>query len=278
MSLPGPHTAAGASGFAAILTDPVAALLAFDFDGVLSPIVDDPERAYVHPDVIPALRRLAPKVGGLAIVSGRPARSVVRLGGFAEVPELSGLRIIGQYGLERLDTPVGELRTPPEAPGVAMVRERLPALLAELPAPNGTAIEDKGHALVVHVRRTADPEAATELLIQPLTELAAANGLVVEPGRMVLELRPPGLDKGSVLRSLLTEDAARTVLYAGDDVGDLPAFDAVGELRERGEVAGLLICSASDEARGIAEHADLVVEGVPGVVRVLEGLADRLDA
>lgn len=276
MSLPGPHTAAGASGFAAILTDPASALLAFDFDGVLSPIVDDPEQAYAHPDAIPALRRLAPLVGGLVIVTGRPARTVVRLGGFADVPELAGLRIVGQYGLERLDSPTAALQTPPEPPGVARVREALPDLLAELAAPEGTSVEDKGHALVVHVRRTPDPAAAGAALIQPLTELAEANGLVVEPGRMVLELRAPGFDKGGALRGLISQYAARAVLYAGDDVGDLPAFDAVRELRDQGEIAGLLICSASEEVARLVEHADLVVDGVPGVIRVLDGLADRL--
>ena len=270
-----PRTKAGERGLAAFTAEPRASLLALDFDGVLSPIVPDPERAYAHPEVVPALRRLAPLVGSVAVITGRPAEVAVRLGGFAGVPELSDLRILGQYGVERLDSPDGELRTPPPHPGVDEVRHRLSDLLAGVPAPEGTAVEDKGHALVVHTRPTADPERALALLTGPLTELAAAHGLVAEPGRMVVELRAPGVDKGGALRTLIAETKARTVLYVGDDLGDLPAFAVVEELRGRSAIDGLLVCSGSDEVTEVAARADLVVDGVPGVVHLLRTLADR---
>lgn len=277
MSLPEPHTTAGAEALAALGASPGMALLAFDFDGVLSPIVRDPDRAYVHPAAVAALARITPLVGAVAIVTGRPAEVVVRLGGFASVPALASLRIIGQYGVERMDSPTGEVRTPSPHPGVAEVRRELPGVLASVPAPAGVNVEDKGHALVVHTRPAADPDGAIALLTRPLTALAEPHGLVAEPGRMVLELRAPGVDKGAAMRSLIDETGASVVSYAGDDLGDLPAFDAVESLRTQGKIRGLLICSGSDEVTAVAERADLVVDGVPGVAAFLDALADQLE-
>jgi trehalose 6-phosphate phosphatase len=136
-------------------------------------------------------------------------------------------------------------------------------------------VEEKGRAVAVHTRRASDPQAAFEALRQPLTDLAARHGLIVEPGRMVLELRPPGVDKGVALTEYIREIGAQSVLYAGDDLGDLPAFAAVEKLRSDG-VPGLLVASGSAEVTELAERADLVVDGPAGVVRLLRTLAAQL--
>jgi trehalose 6-phosphate phosphatase len=95
----------------------------------------------------------------------------------------------------------------------------------------------------------------------------------VHTGRLVLELRPPGFDKRGALLSLC-DPRPSAVLFAGDDVGDLPAFDAVDELRAQG-VAGVTVCSASDEGPAqLRERADLVVDGPAGVVALLARLLD----
>jgi trehalose 6-phosphate phosphatase len=127
----------------------------------------------------------------------------------------------------------------------------------------------------VHVRRTADPSAAFALVEQPLRSLADELGLLVEPGRMVLELRPPGADKGAALRALVEEAGPSVVAFVGDDLGDLAAFAAVEELRSTG-LPGLLVCSGSTEVSDLAERADLVVDGPAGVVALLDALADEL--
>src|SRR5689334_2313631 len=113
---------------AALLAEPARALLALDFDGTLAPIVPRPEDARPAAGAIAVLTRLAGAVGALAVVSGRPADEVVRLGELAAVP---GLRVVGHYGLQRWRD--GILVTPDPAPGVAMARERLPQLLANAP-------------------------------------------------------------------------------------------------------------------------------------------------
>src|SRR2546429_55113 len=124
-------------------------------------------------------------------------------------------------------------------------------------------------------RRTADPEGVLEVLRGPLAELAGRHGLIVEPGRMVLEVRPPGIDKGVALADYVRRSSASAVLYAGDDLGDLAAFDGVERLRAEG-VPGVLVCSGSNEVTGLAARADLVVDGPTGVVGLLDALARQL--
>ncbi|MEU6448689.1 trehalose-phosphatase [Streptomyces sp. NPDC046979] len=270
--LPTPSTAAGRAGLDALLADPGRAVIALDFDGTLAPIVADPDRARAHPDAVPALAALAPKVAGVAVITGRPAEVAVRHGGFADVPGLDHLVVLGHYGAERWDAATGTLTTPAPHPGVAAVRAELPALLERSGAGEGTWTEEKGHAVAVHTRRAPDPQAAFDALRVPLTDLASRHGLIVEPGRMVLELRPPGMDKGAALRAYVRDTKAASVLYAGDDLGDLPAFAAVDVLRTEG-TPGLLVCSGSDEVPDLRERADVVVDGPEGVVNLLRALA-----
>ena len=274
-SMPTPVTPAGRDGLDAIMARPARAVLAFDFDGTLAPIVPDPEQARAHPDAVPALAALAPKVASVAVVTGRPAGVAVRHGGFAGVPGLEHLVVLGHYGAERWDAVTGTVQAPAPHPGVAEVRAELPGFLDAIGAWQGTWIEEKGRAVAVHTRRAKDPQAAFEALREPLVQLAARHGLIVEPGRMVLELRPPGMDKGVALSEYVRDVRAESVMYCGDDLGDLPAFAAVDKLRSEG-VPGLLICSGSNEVTELADRADLVVNGPQGVVHLLESLATQL--
>ncbi|WP_128381119.1 trehalose-phosphatase [Streptomyces cavernae] len=274
--LPTPGTPAGRAGLDAVLRRPERSVIALDFDGTLAPIVADPEQARAHPDAIPALAALAPHVASVAVVTGRPAAVAVRNGGFAGVPGLEHLVVLGHYGAERWDAATDTVTAPPPHPGVAAVRAELPALLERSGAGPGIWIEEKGRAVAVHTRRADDPWAAFEALREPLAGLAARHGLIVEPGRMVLELRPPGMDKGVALLDHVREVSAEAVLYAGDDLGDLPAFAAVEKLRSDG-VPGVLVCSGSTEVTDLAERADLVVAGAEGVVRLLAALASGMN-
>ncbi|MDQ1674291.1 MAG: trehalose 6-phosphate phosphatase [Frankiaceae bacterium] len=267
---PEPRTAAGSAGLAALLADPARAVVALDYDGTLSPIVDRPEDAVPAPGAVEALARLARVVGCVVLITGRPVAQVVSLAGLDSAPGLRSLQVLGQYGLQRWDARSGRVESPEPLPAVQTARDRLPDLLAE--APDGVSVEDKHTALVVHFRRAADPAAAAAALQPALTQLAEQVGLEPHPGRHVLELRPPGFDKGGTLRQLLSEREARSVLFAGDDVGDLPAFAAVEQARAGG-VPGVLVCSSSPEVTGLAERADLVVDGPVGVVDLLDRLA-----
>jgi trehalose 6-phosphate phosphatase len=273
VSLPEPTTAAGREGLTAFLDDPRRALLAVDFDGTLAPIVPDPADARAHPDVPAALARLAARIGTLAVITGRSAETVVRLGGLDTIPGLDGLTVLGAYGAERWEAATGELRVPSPHTGVMAARAELPAVIRGA-VPSGQAhLEDKGGALAVHTRRAADPSGALRALHAPLSALAARHALTVEPGRYVLELRPPGMDKGTALAGLVGEAGPGSLLYAGDDLGDLTAFETVARLREDG-LPGLRILSGSSEVPELSAATDLTVDGPAGVAALLAALAE----
>ncbi|GAA3266317.1 MULTISPECIES: trehalose-phosphatase [Dactylosporangium] len=274
MVLRTPESEAGAAGLTAILEQPQEASLAFDFDGVLSPIVADPGSSRPYPGVVAALGRLAELVGSVSIITGRPVADVLRLGDLGELAALEHFSIYGVYGMQRWDWASRSVVSEPVPAGVAAARAELPALL-DAAGFGGVSIEDKAMSVAVHTRRADAPQEAFAALREPLNAVAARHGLAVEPGRMVLELRPPGIDKGHALESVVAEHRVRAVAYFGDDLGDLAAFDAVERLRETG-VFGLKVCSGSDEVPRLAERADLIVDGPPGVLEFVESLNERL--
>jgi trehalose 6-phosphate phosphatase len=269
-----PRTDAGRTGLDALLATPDRALIAFDYDGTLAGIVDDPMEARPDDGMVDRLGELSSRVRLVAVVTGRPAQQAVDLGGFDSAPGLERLVVLGHYGLERWDAASSSLHTvdPPE--GLERVRATLPDLLASLDLQDAD-VEDKGLSVAVHVRRLADPAGAFSAMEGPLRELAGASGLAAEPGRFVVELRPPGMDKGQALRTLADEVEAQTVVFTGDDLGDLPAFDEVARMRGQGSF-GLLVCSGSDEVTALAEKADLVVDGPQGVAGFIDELVSAL--
>ena len=184
-----------------------------------------------------------------------------------------GLIVIGHYGWQRWQD--GQLTAAAATPAIQAARGALPGVLRQAGAPDGTWVEDKAHAVAVHTRRAADPEAALRRLRDPLGELAAGLGLDAQPGRFVIELRPPGMDKGAALTGLAGERAARSVLFCGDDLGDLPAFAAIRALRAGG-IPGCAVASASAESPQVAAEADLVVPGPDGIVALLTAIAGQL--
>jgi trehalose 6-phosphate phosphatase len=239
-------------------------LVAVDFDGTLAPIVPDPTDSRPAPGAIGALRDIAERGAQVAVITGRDAGTVVGLGGLDAIP---GLIVEGLYGAERWQG--GELTTLPEPETMHRLRAALPPLVAT--GDPKLWIEDKRLSLVVHGRLAADPEAALDPVREPVTVLGEQLGLSVHPGRGVLELRLPGYDKGAALHRLAAELAPKAVLFVGDDVGDLPAFAAVAELRDQGTPAWS-VAAVSAEAPEVARAADVRVEGPAGVVALLQSL------
>lgn len=276
MGLPEPRTTAGAQALSAIITSPADTLVGLDFDGTLAPIVDDPEQAYADPAAVAALGRLGERVGAVVVITGRPVRTAVRLGGFDAVAGLGSMVVLGQYGVERWDAAGDSYRLPPEPDEIDAVAAELPELLDSLGLAEAR-VEHKGRAIGVHTRTVADPARAFAALESPIRELAGRHGLRVEPGKNVWEIRPAGVDKGASLRAVVAETGARQVVFAGDDLGDLPAFEAVQALRGEG-LAGLLVCSASYEEDALVAISDVILDGTAGVAEWLTALADAIDA
>ncbi|MBO9532644.1 MAG: trehalose-phosphatase [Solirubrobacteraceae bacterium] len=247
-----------------------------DFDGVLSPIVEDPAAARPDPQSKAALATLAPSLALAACITGRAALQARDLLGLPEFT-YSGL-----HGAELL-LPGAEVPIVPEA--FAADAQRVAALIAEAEAePDGLAdlaVEHKGPIVALHWRRSEDP-ARAEARARELGARAEAAGLRAGAGRAVLELRP-GLKvtKGDGLRALLSgAPDAKTVLVAGDDVTDLDAFAAAAELRAEGRLTAAvrIAVSGPDAPPEVAAAADVVLADPAELGALLSALASRAPA
>lgn len=270
------QTPAGEVFAPAVAADPQGALLAFDFDGTLAHMSLDPEDVSLTPASAAAIDRLAQAGIQIAIVSGRPVESIERLARVSERTGLGNAVLLGQYGTERLDVATAERRDPPVPPGMTQAHSDLSELLAGIP---GTFVENKGRAIVAHTRRCAAPEAVLAELEEPLRDLAARHGLIVEPGRLVWELRSSSVTKGDALWELIQEFEPTAVLMAGDDRGDIAAFDALSEYANA-EGSSVSVCAAvskSAEQPALARRADVLCDGPDGVSAWLTFLADAVE-
>lgn len=267
----------GEQRYAALVRAAPETVVGLDFDGTLAPIVDDPEKARIHPDADAVLVDLAAQVLAVAVITGRPARQALDLGGLEEVGDDiaavgKDLYLFGQYGNERWSSSARRVVGPRPPAGLASFERELPRALRRVDAP-GAYVEDKGLAVAVHTRRLDDPEASFQRLLPELRDLAQRHDLVVEPGRNVIEVRSPGVHKGGAVRTLVEELDAGGFVFAGDDLGDLEAFEAVRDLARAG-MPTLLICSSSEEESALVDLADVVVDGPQGVLALLAQLAE----
>jgi len=274
--LPTPETR---QALAPLLVDPAHTAIVSDFDGTLSPIVDEPANARAVPGTAGVLARLADRFGVVAVVSGRPASFLVEQLGPTSASGAEGspgphrddrgVQFVGLYGLERS----GQNGTIKTQRAGARWRSAVEAAALRLgsAAPTGVVVEPKGLAVTVHWRRA--PEAAEWAQAAASAE-AARTGLRAHLGRMSVELRPDvDVDKGTVTRELTAGCSA--ACYVGDDLGDLPAFAALGDLARHDGMATVSIAVVDDEsAPEVIEAADITVNGPAKALQLLAWLAE----
>lgn len=195
-------------------------LVAFlDFDGTLSPLVDDPLDAVLAPGMSDAIDRLA-RSGTVAVVSGRGADDVrVRVG-------RSDVWVAGSHGFE-IVSPSGERHERPDAVAAdAALAEAAVRLEGELAGVPGVRVERKHLGLSVH-DRMVEAGRVDDVRRAAADEAARHPGLRVTHGKRVTELRPDvDWHKGTAVRWLLDRLAApgSVALYVGDDTTDEDAF------------------------------------------------------
>lgn len=243
---------------------PTRTALFLDFDGTLAAIVADPRDARPLPGVPALLSDLAEEFQLVAVISGRPTAFLAETLGSS-----AGVTLAGLYGLERA------LQGPEHDAWADVIDEVVRE--AESTAPPGIYVEPKGLTVTLHWRHAP---AQKEWVVAFAQRVAAGHDLLVHEGRHERELRPPlDVDKGTVVRSLAAEHAGRLDNAAafGDDIGDLPAFEAVSELtRPDGTALYTVRVAAVDteSPRQVADAADLTVAGATGAVALLDALKE----
>lgn len=232
-----------------------------DLDGTLAPISPTPEAAAIRPGNLQHLAALAGLLPVVGLISGRRAASLQAKAG------LPGLVYVGNHGLEQwMD---GEVVGLPQAAAyrtaLQQAREEIAAVL-----PPGALAEDKGLTLSIHYRQTRDPREFMLTRAVQIQTIAQQHGLVLFPGKMVLEVRPPvDVDKGTAFYELVREHKLSAALFLGDDVSDIHALQAARKLRGEGIHAyGVGVLSEEAPAE-LAEDADYLAADVADVEELL---------
>ena len=253
------------------LARPAAAGILTDFDGTLAPIVEDPTAAKALPGAVLTLHRLARHYRRVAVISGRPAQFLVEqlhlehdelLAGETEG---EGLIVSGLYGLQAATA--GVVTAHPDCETWKPVVDRT-ADEAEEQMPDGVIVERKILTVTLHYRTRPD---AADWVRAWAAEAAARTGLKLHPARMSEELIPPiPTNKGKVVGDL--SQGLEAVCFFGDDVGDLPAFDALDALRAGGVHTLKVVARSSEAPARLLDAGDVVVDGPEGALAVLSRL------
>jgi trehalose 6-phosphate phosphatase len=208
--------------------EPGGTALFLDFDGTLVELADAPDLIRIPDALPPLLDRLADRLEGrLAIVSGRAIADLERhLGHIA-------FAVSGSHGFE-LRLADGRRLAGATLDLPAAIRSEIARFAASVP---GLLAEEKPGGIAVHYRRAPEEEGRVAAF---LAGLAERTGLVLQRGKMVVELRPPGADKGAALRRMMTEPpfAGARPLFVGDDLTDEHAFAAAAALGGAGMLVG----------------------------------------
>lgn len=275
-----------------LVDSPPPLLLVTDFDGTLSPIVQEPMGAIIEPLARTALRRLArlgdraPARLAVVVLSGRISTDV------AARVRVGGVRYLGNHGLEagrlaRRGRPDRiTVRTDPTLePWVPSTAALADAVADKLGRPDWLFVELKGPSVAFHFRQAPDVDRAREDLLAAIDSAEAGAGpnhlgMTRLDGRRIIELRPLGAGgKGAAMERLIERDRPGAVLMLGDDRSDAEGFQVIAEARARGELDGvtLAVHGARETPPEVLQWADVELASTHDAARVLAALARALE-
>lgn len=249
--------------------------LVFDIDGTLSPIVSTPDEARLYPGVADLLEQARDHAGvHVAIMTGRGIEDGAAIVG------IEGLTYIGTHGLEWSDG-LSSLHPVQLAPGALdyvepgkYLLDLVEQHLFDLP---GVVVQHKHVGGSLHYRLSPHPEETRHKLLAMLEEPARQLHMSLSEGKLVVEVRPPlAIDKGTALRRFAERFAVQSLVFAGDDRTDLDAVLEIARLRRAGLSALAVVVRHHDTLPDLLSHADIVVEGVPGMTDLLREIIELL--
>jgi trehalose-phosphatase len=254
----------------ALAEDPTASGLILDFDGVLAPIEADLTTSAIPDPVQAILRRLAGRLGLLAIVSGRPVEYL------ADHVRIPGVPLLGSFGMEQLRN--GRRHVDPEAERqLRLLRIAARALMARLATFPDVFVEIRAASVVVHWRKVPDPAIAAAEIKRIMAGIAAETGMQLRSGSFAEELYLSAGTRGkgsTIIPLLLDVEPLTAFAYAGDDLGDIAALHAT---RELGGYA-LVVEYEYETSSELLRLADQTFTGTEGFAMWLAKLADAIGA
>jgi trehalose 6-phosphate phosphatase len=226
-------------------------LLVSDFDGTLAEIVPEPTLARALPESLHALRRLAPMLAKVVILS---SRTNPELAGLVSIP---GALLIGDSGLP----PPGRA----ELDALKTFNAEAAKLLGTTP---GSWIEIKPASSAIHFRNAPISGMQVLDILQPLLDQTGLYGGV---GRKVIEVHSPQAGKGHVLDALLARFTPRGFVCMGDDENDRSVFEAA----RKSSIPHISVGVGSAEVPSdLFEHCDLIVDGPAEASALLDSILD----
>lgn len=196
--------------------------LFLDIDGTMAELASVPEAVHVDTELIRNLPRIMHDLGGaLALVTGRAITSADEL-----FPGLK-LPIAGQHGCERRDAAGAIHLHASNKKTQVRLRKLLQRLARRHPQ---LLLEDKGSALALHYR--AMPQLAARVNRYVRLSLRGAEGYSAQPGKLLIEVKPQGRDKGTAIHDYMAEVpfVGRMPVFVGDDLTDEDGFAMVESL------------------------------------------------
>jgi len=190
--------------------------LFLDIDGTLIDIAPTPDSVVIPPGLPAMLAALHERTGGaLALLTGRDLMTVDAMFAPFRLP-------VGAIHGALLRDGDGRVAGAPPHPALDAVRRRLETFATERPT---ALVEDKGNAIAVHFRLDPSLAGETEAVVRAAAA-EAGEGLSVQPGKMVFEIRPSGADKGRALAAFMGLPAfrGRRPVAVGDDLTDESMF------------------------------------------------------
>ncbi len=217
---------------APVIAAPADISLFLDFDGTLVDIAARHDAVIVDASLPALIAALAERLDGrVAVVSGRSAGEILSYLGNADPnPPFA---VAGSHGLE-LRWSDGRHETPARPQGLD---DMLVAFRTLADGHTGIVVEEKPFGAALHYRQAPDAGAACEAAAE---EIALRDGFAIQHGKMVVELRARGADKGDAVRRFLAEQPMQGTrpIFIGDDLTDEAGFAAAEALGGWGILVG----------------------------------------
>lgn len=240
-----------------------------DIDGTISEIVPTPMEAVVKPEIRDIVEEIANKFEFTGVMTGRSIKNAM------DMMKSKKIIYIGNHGLEQFKN--GKIHIEPEVEEyIPVIKKLAESIQKQLVNYECILFQDKELSFTVHYRLCNDGEEIRKRALDAITSIKESKDLKIAEGRKVIEIRPPiGHDKGTILQKFIFDNNIKKIIYLGDDITDVDAFNELNKLRNEGMIETFSIVVSSKETPDyVKESADYYVNSVDEVQNFFKWLSE----